>query len=909
MNGLRLRNNPTASLAYRNLTQTQFNLNNTLQRPSSGLRINTAADDSAGSAISTRMNNQIQGMKQANENAQQANNLIQTAENGLNDISGMLSRMRELAVQASTDTLNDTDRSSINLEYQALKNEVTRIANVTEYNEMDILNGTYYRNQVDADISTADDVSGSSIQALDDVIKGAYTLQDALATDSNGALIDAVVTDTAGNSNISWVSADGDVATGDYRLSLKSDGYIKLEKTSDGGTTWALASSDTISADSVSQNSAFTFQTTNGKDVTVTFPDSDSDGVLDFKDGYPDNAGKVKDLPSAFSGLSGNLKLWLDSREWSAIETDGTNASNWIDFSGKANHIDQSTTSETLNAATMIVVTKAGALTPTDSNAGGIQLSDSSVYDEVLVFDRVLTDSEKTQINTYLIGKWGVSGSSGSGILTFTNAGATGRFGPTQTDVDATYSGTSLDSQVTVSNGIQEWTVPSTGTYTIETFGAKGGDSVDLTYKGGYGAKISGDFELISDQIIKIAVGQTGETKSNPDYSNNYGGGGSFVWKSDTSELLIAAGGGGGAQGHVAQHGKPGETGINGSGSQSGANGGSDGYGGSGSSSYAGAGGAGWFSVGGNTSNNEQQGGQSKWSFSGGENYYLGGGGSNHGVDGGFGGGGAAMHGGGGGGGYSGGGGGANSVGNGGGGGSYNSGTNQSNTAGVRSGNGLVEISYDATSPGTYSATVDSVPDQVLSNFTVSSNRALSLTDADGNSQRKDYVSSNQETLGFSDFGIQVDLASAYDPSNSLDGKGVEIAANRDLQVGADNDINNYLQLGISNVTANGLRIDGSQVADIDQARAAITSLDHATDMVNQERSYLGSIQNRLAFTMSNLTSQTQSIEATRSSIQDTDFAADAADLAKNQILAQSATAMLAQASAIPQNILSLITA
>ncbi|MEE3193685.1 MAG: flagellin, partial [Candidatus Poribacteria bacterium] len=73
------------------------------------------------------------------------------------------------------------------------------------------------------------------------------------------------------------------------------------------------------------------------------------------------------------------------------------------------------------------------------------------------------------------------------------------------------------------------------------------------------------------------------------------------------------------------------------------------------------------------------------------------------------------------------------------------------------------------------------------------------------------------------------------------------------------------------------------------------------------ERSRLGSIQNKLQFTMSNLTSQTQSIEAARSSIQDTDFAADAADLAKNQILAQSATAMLAQASAISQNILSLI--
>ena len=214
-----------------------------------------------------------------------------------------------------------------------------------------------------------------------------------------------------------------------------------------------------------------------------------------------------------------------------------------------------------------------------------------------------------------------------------------------------------------------------------------------------------------------------------------------------------------------------------------------------------------------------------------------------------------------------------------------------------------------ATSPGTYSNTVDSVPNKVLSNFTVSSNRTLSFTDADGTSQREDYVSNNQETLGFSDFGIQVTLDSTYAPSSGLNGTNMEIAAGRDLQIGVDNDINHQLQLGISSVTASGLRIDGSQVLDIDQARAAITSLDDATDMVNQERSYLGSMQNRLSFIMSNLTGQTQNVEVSRSSIEDTDFAADATDLAKNQILAQSATAMLAQASAISQNILSLVAA
>ena len=128
-------------------------------------------------------------------------------------------------------------------------------------------------------------------------------------------------------------------------------------------------------------------------------------------------------------------------------------------------------------------------------------------------------------------------------------------------------------------------------------------------------------------------------------------------------------------------------------------------------------------------------------------------------------------------------------------------------------------------------------------------------------------------TLNFDDFGIQLDIegspshsgpsAASYNPhTDSLDGKQIEITPNRDLQVGADNDVNHQLKLGISSVTASGLRIDSSQVVDIDQSRAAITSLDNATDMVNQERSYLGSMQNRLAFTMSNLSSQTQNIEA-----------------------------------------------
>ena len=127
------------------------------------------------------------------------------------------------------------------------------------------------------------------------------------------------------------------------------------------------------------------------------------------------------------------------------------------------------------------------------------------------------------------------------------------------------------------------------------------------------------------------------------------------------------------------------------------------------------------------------------------------------------------------------------------------------------------------------------------------------------------------------------------------------------VQIGADNDVNNQHEFSITNATANGLDLDTDNVTTVDSARDAITAIDHAIDEINRERSYIGSEQNKLQFTMSNLTSNVQSIEAARSSIEDVDFAAEAANLAQNQILAQSGTAMLAQASAISQNILGLL--
>jgi len=141
--GFRINTNSAALNTYRSYGNAQAGLERNIERLSSGLRINKAADDSAGLSIGNRMDNQVRGMQQANRNVQQGNNLLQTAEGGLNEVSNILGRMRELAVQSASDTVNATDRDSINLEFEQLSAEITRIAESTEYNGHTLLAGGF----------------------------------------------------------------------------------------------------------------------------------------------------------------------------------------------------------------------------------------------------------------------------------------------------------------------------------------------------------------------------------------------------------------------------------------------------------------------------------------------------------------------------------------------------------------------------------------------------------------------------------------------------------------------------------------------------------------------------------------------------------------------------------------------
>ena len=140
--GLRINTNPASLNAQRNLKGTRTSLNKSLARLSSGERINRAGDDAAGLAISENLKAQIRGLGQAERNAEDGISLVQIAEGALAEVGEILIRLRELGVQAASDTIGPTERKFLNVEFEQLLEEVDRITNSTEFNSVPLLNGT-----------------------------------------------------------------------------------------------------------------------------------------------------------------------------------------------------------------------------------------------------------------------------------------------------------------------------------------------------------------------------------------------------------------------------------------------------------------------------------------------------------------------------------------------------------------------------------------------------------------------------------------------------------------------------------------------------------------------------------------------------------------------------------------------
>ena len=139
--GFRINTNVSSLKAQRSLTITNRSAESTLAKMASGSRINKSSDDAAGLAISEKIKAQIRSSQQANRNTNDGISMVQTAEGGLEEISNMLVRLRELSIQSASDTVGDDERSYTDLEYQQLKSEIERVAQVTEFNGTKLLSG------------------------------------------------------------------------------------------------------------------------------------------------------------------------------------------------------------------------------------------------------------------------------------------------------------------------------------------------------------------------------------------------------------------------------------------------------------------------------------------------------------------------------------------------------------------------------------------------------------------------------------------------------------------------------------------------------------------------------------------------------------------------------------------------
>ena len=182
--------------AQLNLTMNQASLSTSMQRLSSGLRINSAKDDAAGLAIADRMTAQINGLDQAGRNANDAISLSQTAEGGLGSITNDLQRMRELAVQSANSTNSATDRASLQQEVAQLQSEINRVATQTQFNGINLLDGTFTNAQFQVGANAGQTISISQIASAKATDLGAYQGYN------NGTLSIGVASTTTGPASI-----------------------------------------------------------------------------------------------------------------------------------------------------------------------------------------------------------------------------------------------------------------------------------------------------------------------------------------------------------------------------------------------------------------------------------------------------------------------------------------------------------------------------------------------------------------------------------------------------------------------------------------------------------------------------------------------------------------------------------
>ncbi len=236
---MKINHNITALNAYRNLSVNNANTAKSLEKLSSGLRINRASDDAAGLAISEKMRSQIRGLDMAERNALDGVSFVQTAEGALSSSHSILQRMRELAVQAANDSNTDVDRNAIQQEINQLTNEINRISNSTEFNTKKLLNGS-----LSNDITTV--VGGKAAVTGVAAVQGDYKITlSAVFGNGETITIDGQIftaTSTVGGTN---------AGTGAFEQDSAANQASNLKTVIDGNATLSAKYTVTVSGNDI----------------------------------------------------------------------------------------------------------------------------------------------------------------------------------------------------------------------------------------------------------------------------------------------------------------------------------------------------------------------------------------------------------------------------------------------------------------------------------------------------------------------------------------------------------------------------------------------------------------------------------------------------------------------------------
>lgn len=256
--------NMSANIASNALTRNERSMSSTMERLSTGLRINSAKDDAAGLAISSKMTSQIRGLNQAVRNANDAVSMLQVAEGAMSGITDMLQRMRELAIQAISDSNTSADRVALDAEYQQLRAEINRIGGNTQWNGTNLLDGQIGSSgtmtfQVGANASQTVAATFTTMGSTEGTVSSATTTDHG----SSAAQVSTITLASGSFREGDVVSYTIDGKTASFGISIASgamdaiDNAVNIASTSAGTVTAARASATTVTLTAGTQNKAF----------------------------------------------------------------------------------------------------------------------------------------------------------------------------------------------------------------------------------------------------------------------------------------------------------------------------------------------------------------------------------------------------------------------------------------------------------------------------------------------------------------------------------------------------------------------------------------------------------------------------------------------------------------------------